>query len=130
MRDLNAPLEWWEDAGPTPDRLTIWDPQNANHSPFPSGFKIPKVDSITNARVKRYLAKDVLQVANDDIFPTGDYEISFRKDVPMMFPRKVRQRTLPAVWKNPSVEQKARSGTLLSVIVLNICSLGPWTVAS
>lgn len=54
MRDLNAPLEWWEDAGPAPDRLTIWDPQNANHSPFPSGFKIPKVDSITNARVKRY----------------------------------------------------------------------------
>ncbi len=80
MRDLNAPLEWWEDAGPVPDRLTIWDPQNANHSPFPSGFKIPKIDAITNARVKRYLAKDVLQVANDDIFPTGDYEISFRKD--------------------------------------------------
>lgn len=37
--------------------------------------RVPYPDTKTNARLKRYLAKDVLQVANDDIFPTADYEI-------------------------------------------------------
>ena len=41
----------------------------------PPSLRVPYPDTKTNARLKRYLAKDVLQVANDDIFPTGDYEI-------------------------------------------------------
>lgn len=46
----------------------------------PTSVHVPHVDVVTNARIKRYQAKDVLQVANDFIFPTGDYEISGRED--------------------------------------------------
>lgn len=41
----------------------------------PSWLRVPYPETRTNARLKRYLAKDVLQVANDNIFPVGDYEI-------------------------------------------------------
>lgn len=40
------------------------------------GLKVPWWEVKTNARVKSYLYKDVLQVANDDIFATGNYERS------------------------------------------------------
>lgn len=42
----------------------------------PTALRVPQVDCVTNARIKRYLAKDVLQVANDDIFPVGDCELT------------------------------------------------------
>lgn len=42
----------------------------------PTSVHVDHADVVTNARVKRYLSKDVLQVANDFIFPTGDYEVS------------------------------------------------------
>lgn len=46
----------------------------------PNTVRVPHADVVTNARIKRYLVKDVLQVANDTIFPTGDYEITGRTD--------------------------------------------------
>lgn len=42
----------------------------------PWGLMVPRADTVTNVRIKQYLTKDVLQVANDYIFPTGDYEIA------------------------------------------------------
>lgn len=46
----------------------------------PHSLHVPHVDVVTNARIKRYMEKDVLQVANDSIFPAGDYEISGIKE--------------------------------------------------
>ena len=46
----------------------------------PRSLHVPHADVVTNARVKRYMVKDVLQVANDFIFPTGDYEVAGQKD--------------------------------------------------
>lgn len=40
----------------------------------PHSLHVPRVDVTTNVRIKSYLSKDVLQVANDSIFPTGDFE--------------------------------------------------------
>lgn len=56
----------------------------------PPSFRVPYPETKTNARLKRYLAKDVLQVANDDIFPIGDYEIlgSAKKKRPYDIPSK------------------------------------------
>ena len=42
----------------------------------PRGLMVPRAETVTNARIKQYLTKDVLQVANDYIFPAGDYEIA------------------------------------------------------
>lgn len=42
----------------------------------PHSLQVPHADTVTNARLKRYMAKDVLQVANDFIFPAGDFEIA------------------------------------------------------
>ncbi len=40
----------------------------------PRGLMVPRAETVTNARIKQYLNKDVLQVANDYIFPSGDFE--------------------------------------------------------
>ena len=40
----------------------------------PNSLHVPHADVITNARLKLYMDKGVMQVANDNIFPTGDYE--------------------------------------------------------
>jgi hypothetical protein len=74
-----VPVEWWQDA---PDdnfwgrtyKISIYDPRHIFHKSGPLSLLTPRVDTVTNARIKRYLSKDVLQVANDDIFPTGDFE--------------------------------------------------------
>ena len=80
--------EWWADApddypsfsSPFPPdgwerERSIYDPRHVYCAPAPSGLKIPRVDTTTNARIKCYLTKEVVQVANDDIFPTGDFEL-------------------------------------------------------
>ena len=41
---------------------------------LPRGLMVPRAETVTNARIKQYLNKDVLQVANDYIFPSGDFE--------------------------------------------------------
>ena len=74
-----TPDEWWLDA-PDEDfwnksyRISIYDPRHIWHKKSPRTLLNPRVDTTTNARIKSYLFKDVLQVSNDDIFPTGDFE--------------------------------------------------------
>lgn len=48
--------------------------------PKPLSIRAPHADVVTNARIKRYSEKDVLQVSNDFIFPAGDFEVSGRTD--------------------------------------------------
>lgn len=64
-------LEDWSHAR----RISIFDPQHVWHQPAPTTLNVPHADTVTNARVKRYMFKDVFQVANDTIFPMGDYEL-------------------------------------------------------
>lgn len=74
-----TPDAWWLDA-PEDDFwrnaecISIYDPRHIWHKSSPRSLLTPRVDTTTNARIKSYLFKDVLQVANDDIFPAGDYE--------------------------------------------------------
>lgn len=72
------PDAWWADAPPDDfnkvRRLSIYDLRHVWSAPAPRELNVPRVDTVTNARIKKYMAKDVLQVANDTIFPTGDYE--------------------------------------------------------
>ncbi len=42
----------------------------------PRGLLVPRAETVTNARIKQYPTKDILQVANDYIFPSGDFEVS------------------------------------------------------
>ena len=75
------PVEWWLDAPDdylfrTATRISIFDPRHCFHQDAPRTLLNPRVDITTNARIKSYLFKDVLQVSNDDIFSTGNFEAS------------------------------------------------------
>lgn len=59
----------------TVSHYSVFDPRYAWSVPAPRSLKVPAVDTVTNARLKRYLSKDVLQVSNDYIFSMGDYEL-------------------------------------------------------
>ena len=69
--------EWWWDAELPRNciRRSMFDPRRFRPLPPPSGLKIPYVDTVTNARIKQYLSKNILQIANDTIFPAGDFEL-------------------------------------------------------
>lgn len=79
--------------------ISIFDPECPDCTAPITTLKVPHVDTVTNARIKKYMSKDVLQVANDTIFPMGDYELpnSTRKrlyDVPPPGKAKDPERSL------------------------------------
>ena len=56
-------------------RESIFSPVWLRHATSPKTLNVRHADTVTNARIKRYLAKDVLQVANTELFPMGDFEM-------------------------------------------------------
>lgn len=56
-------------------RASIFSPVWLRQATPPTTLNVRHADTVTNARIKRYMVKDVLQVANTELFSTGDFEM-------------------------------------------------------
>lgn len=80
--DASGPDDWVftsEDWSRTHDCIGVFSPYRLDPATPPTTLSVPHADTVTNARIKRYMAKDVLQVANTELFPTGDFEMHHSK---------------------------------------------------
>lgn len=84
-------------------KVSVFDQRYFWNVPAPSTLGISRPDTVTNARLKCYLAKNVLQVSNYEIFPTGKWERSDGK------PKRQLRAKDPLDDSEPEVKDPERS---------------------